>query len=126
MTSRMMIRFALLACAGLWSAGCASVQSSNLPDLERAKRQIEITNNNWATAAVYAVRGTARARIGTVETGRTALLRMPWNPVDEDVQLLIHLIGGGGDYLSPVMPRLPGRIAMSVENQLSLSSLTVR
>ena len=127
MTSYLAIRRALLAGLAWITAGCASVNSSTVPVDNLEERQIEVSNYNWSTAAVYAVRGGMRTRIGTVETGRTALLRMPWSRMDAEVYVMVHLIGGGGDYVSPPVPQISeGRVALSVENSLSLSFLTVR
>jgi hypothetical protein len=126
MTSTLRIRCAVVALAGLAVADCASFQSSSGAPVAREGTRVEISNNNWATAAVYAVRGGMRSRIGTVETGQTALLRLPWSTANEDVHVLVHLVGGG-DYVSPAVPGMSGgRISLTVQNQLPLSFLSVR
>ena len=124
--SALTIRCTLLAGLALAAANCATTPSSSVSSAWD-ETQIEITNNNWATAAVYAVRGGWRSRIGTVETGQTALLRLRGSASIEDVRVLIHPIGGGEDYLSPVLPRVAsGRIALTVENYIAMSFLSVR
>jgi hypothetical protein len=127
MTTTLAIRCALLAGLTLVSGNCATMNASTAPPDRLEERQIEVSNYNWSTAAVYAVRSGVRTRIGTVETGQTAVLRMPWSRMDAPLNVLVHLIGGGGDYVSPVVPQISdGRVALRVENSLSLSFLTVR
>ena len=120
------IRCAVLSLVLSALASCASVQSPGATTAGDEDRVIEVTNNNWQAAVVYAVHAGQRVRIGTVETGRTAVLRLPATGGDTDVSVFVHLLGGGS-YMSEVIPSYPGaRIVLNLQNRIAASYFTVR
>ncbi len=115
----------------LAAGACAHTGSSPntaSANIHARETTVRVTNNNWSTMAVYVVRLGMRTRIGTVESMRTEVLRVPRPLVSAagDIRLLADPIGSTNRYLTPIIQVSPGqRIDFKVENQLTLSSVSV-
>jgi hypothetical protein len=72
--------------------------------------RLVVTNNDFADQVIYAYYLGHRYRLGTVPGLSTAILYLrPQDiPPTNELQLLVHPIGGGQDYLSPVVTLMQG------------------
>jgi hypothetical protein len=62
---------------------------------------VSVRNDNLADADIYAIRFSARFRLGTVVSLSEAEFRVPITMLEDGrIQLFVHLIGGGGNYTS--------------------------
>jgi hypothetical protein len=89
---------------------------------------VVVTNHNWATIDVYAVRPGMSIRLGTVETGNSASFRMPgeFETASGDVYLLVDPIGSTRGYVTDRIVFSPGQvIALSVENAINQTTVVV-
>lgn len=92
------VLFALtLACA-------PATQRAGDPPSPTTEVQVSVRNDNLADAVVYAVRLDAQFRLGMVPSHTDGHFRVPVTMLDDNrIQLLVHLVGGSGDFLSEVM-----------------------
>jgi hypothetical protein len=90
--------------------------------------EVRVTNQNWQTVVVYAVSGGQRARLGMVETSRTATFQVPsryLSPAAE-LRLVAQAIGSSDAYTTEPVNVGPGqRVELVVENALGQSHVTV-
>jgi len=89
---------------------------------------VQVRNNNWLDARIYAVYAGTRYRLGTVSSFRTETFELPrvLVPNIQAVQLLTLPIGSRRGYLSPEIYAQPGDVlAFDVAASLNLSSLYV-
>lgn len=95
--------FRALACA-LLLAGCASApQPDSGPPVV-----VEVQNNNFQDATVWAIREGERQRLGVV-TGKTdAQFEIPWKP-NLSLRLDVRFLGGG-QCSTPTMLMDPGQL----------------
>lgn len=124
-----------LAVPGGACAPAASVDPASLPpELAPARTQgppptVRVTNNNWANMTVYAVRGTARLRLGLVNSMATEVFRLPASITSgaSGVRLLADPIGGSEQFLTPAVYVGRGEeVNLDIHNQLQVSSISVR
>ncbi len=123
----MALPLALLLSLGACASTGGKAASGALPH-PRPETTVLVTNNNWATVVVYAVREGSRTRLGTVTSMRTELLRFPRGsmPAGGSVRLMVDPIGSRISYTSPVVQVMPGQqIEFNIENQLAISSISV-
>ncbi len=93
----------------------------------KAHAALVVQNNNWLDAHVYLVRGSMRHSLGFMTALGEREFELPsWAILSgNDVQILVHLIGGGS-YLTPAVNAYPGDVVeLVVENNLALSSTVV-
>lgn len=90
--------------------------------------RVQVENNNWYQVVVKAVSGAgAEQRLGEVETTGTRTFVVPGSVSTMGVRFLIDPIGSEERYLSPeVTPRQGMLVNLRVENNLQLSTVTVR
>jgi hypothetical protein len=86
-----------------------------------------VTNNNWATAVVYAVTDGQTLRLGSVETGMSATLRLPAAiTASGRVNLRVYTLAASDFYESGPIFLAPGEtVELVVENMILLSNYYV-
>jgi len=112
----------------LWAQATDNAPTEN-PFAERKPHaELVVQNNNWLDAHVYLVRrGSMRTSLGFVTALGKREFELPsWATLlGNDVQILVHLIGGVS-YLTPVVNVYPGDVVeLVVQNNLALSSTAV-
>ncbi len=94
----------------------------------KAHAGLVVQNNNWLDAHVYLVRrGSTRTSLGFVTALGKREFELPsWATLPgDDVQILVHLIGGVS-YLTPAVNVYPGDVVeLVVQNNLALSTTVV-
>lgn len=117
-----------LALIGLSATAWASRSADGVDPGPDAQAHVEVTNNNWAHMAIYLVRGTTRARLGTVNSMTTRRFALPGTVTpDDQIRLAASPIGSRKIYNSPpIMVHRGGAIDWRVENHLALSNYEVR
>ena len=109
------------------SGACAT--SGSRPNAGRLPSSYAVTvvNDNWLDAVVYAVRGSARVRLGVVGGLGTTNLRIPATLItDGTFRMLVDPIGSTRTYTSDSIVVTPGqRIELTVSSNLSMSSFAV-
>ncbi len=110
---------------------CSSVGSSPrngpLPPA-RETTSVNVSNRNWSDVVVYAVRSGTRHRLGTVTTNQIRRFTLPreMEVPGGDLRLLADPVGGSERFESGTIHVVPGQtIELSLENQLSISSVAV-
>ena len=73
---------------------CAAARESSQRGVGNdARIPVEITNDNWLAIAVYAVEAGVPFRIGTVDSFRTEVIRLPWSTRPADSRFVRTAIG---------------------------------
>jgi len=85
-----------------------------------------VQNYSWSDVHLYLVRGSRRTSLGFMTALGKREFKLPsWATSGRDVQILVHLIGGG-PYLVPAFFVDPGDVAeLVVRNNIALSSTVV-
>lgn len=117
----------------LAGAGCAPAASSGYspagPYPESAPAPtVRVTNHNWATMNVYAMRGSSRYRLGMVTSMSTAVFRIPTTVMGGQgrVELLADPIGSTRTFTAPVVYVHAGdQVQFDIQNHLPISSVSV-
>jgi hypothetical protein len=88
---------------------------------------VTVKNSNWMDVDVFAVRGTARSRVGSVTGLSTATFRVPVDYApDGSLQLLVDPIGSDATYLTEKIAVNPGqRVELTVTSVLRMSTFSV-
>jgi hypothetical protein len=118
MQRRIHLAATLAACAVLSSVACgrsthqSTVVSETSPN---APVSVQVTNHNPQDVDVFAVDGDQRWRLGTVTTSQTATFQLPSTAAraGSDLRLVVHPIGGGGEYTT-------GRVTVSPGDEVEL------
>jgi hypothetical protein len=132
---------------GACAAGSSSSSALRVPDGPRALRladgadagrnasrsgeaptMLKVTNYNWMDVVVYAVRGTARTRLGQVSSMNSATFRVPVGMVGgmSGVRLMVDPIGSTEGYQTENLNLHAGQLVeFNVQNALRLSSVMV-
>jgi len=86
-----------------------------------------VNNSNYLDVDVFAVRGTSRARVGSVTGMSSATFRVPTHfTPDGNLQLLVDPIGSNATYLTDKIAVSPGQhIELTVTAILRMSSYAV-
>ena len=90
---------------------------------------LQITNDHPQDVDVFLVDGGTRYRIGMLSTAQTRLFPLPRSTVvtGRQLRLLVHPIGGGGDYLSEEFTVDPGQeVRLGIRASLPQSSFSIR
>ena len=82
--------FAAFACAGGSGTG---VPTSSVRPMEKEKVSVEVQNQNFYQATVYAYRAGNRARLGVVESQSTRSFEFMW--ITGDLRFLIDFFANG-------------------------------
>ena len=111
----------------LWAQATDNTPTENVVAERKPHAELVVQNNNWLDAHVYLVRGSVRTSLGFMTTFQEREFELPsWATLSgNDVQILVHLIGGVS-YLTPVINVYPGDVVeLVVQNNLALSSTVV-
>src|SRR5262245_12160806 len=109
--NRTLISGLAVALAAL-TAACG--RSTSQSDFEQTPRNspvtLTVTNNHMQDITVFVLAGADRMRMGTITTGQTETFTVPSVAVrsGSDFQMLVHPIGGGGDYATDRVTVSPG------------------
>ena len=124
---------AALAVVTPTSGWALSVPTAPAPDSaatanRKKQSMVQVENNNWLDVHVYMVQDGEPISLGVVGGPGKERLHVPAMALTpgSQVQILILPIGGLQDYLSPPLMVNPGdTLDVTVENDISLSSVTV-
>lgn len=122
-------RHLLTVAAALIAAGCGGGSSQNPfragTSGVRIAPRVEVTNNNWLDAVVYATRLGSRVRIGEVTSMSQRTLKIPpgFTGADGSVGLQVTLIGSDENFLTGEMRVAADEmIVLDIRNQITTSS----
>ncbi|MBI4539968.1 MAG: hypothetical protein HY704_10725 [Gemmatimonadetes bacterium] len=104
-------------------AGCIGRRESALSGSGRRGEQVtvEVENQNFYDATIYAIGDGSRSRLGTVVGNTKQNFRLPWIP--RDIRFEIRL-QAGGTYTTHSLPVNPGdQLQLVVTPDLQLSSV---
>jgi len=108
------------------SHGTRAVNEINMSSREPVT--VQVTNSHVQDVNVFAVNGGERLRLGLVTTGQTQNFQVPtsFTHGGTDLQILVHPVGGGGDYLSGKLMVSPGEeVNLNVAPVINQSSYSV-
>ena len=111
----------------LWAQATDNAPTENAVAERTARVELVVQNNNWLDAHVYLVQGSRRTSLGLMTAlGRREFELPSWATLPgNDIQILVHLIGGVS-YLTPVANVYPGDVVeLVVHNNLALSNAAV-
>ena len=111
----------------LWAQATDNAPTENAVAERKPHAELVVQNNNWLDAHVYLVRGGMRTSLGFMTTFQEREFELPsWATLSgNDVQILVHLIGGVS-FLTPVVNVYPGDVVeLVVQNNLALNSTVV-
>ncbi len=94
----------------------------------RSDPTLRVTNNNWSTMTVYAIRGGTRFRLGQVPSMGSAVFRLPSTLTagTGGLRFLADPIGGSETFLSQNIYVNGGeQVALDIQNQLQISSVSI-
>ena len=94
----------------------------------RSPVTMEVTNSHQQDVDVFVTDGDTRWRMGTVATGQTLTFTVPSTAVHtgNGLHVLVHPIGGGGDYSSDRIPASPGdEVQLRVAPVIAQTSFSV-
>jgi hypothetical protein len=117
---------AAVAALTIDAAACATNHASGTAS-PRDVMIVTVNNSNYMDLDVFAVRGRARARVGSVTGLSTATFRVPaeYAP-DGNLQLLIDPIGSNTTYTTETISVNPGQhVELTVAPVLRMSSFSV-
>lgn len=88
------------------------------PDEEPVPREItlQVDNQNFHDATLYAIRGGERRRIGNVSGLKTGQFSFVWT--DLDLRVEIHLLSVGSYFTSPIMIEPGDEVKLTVQPNL--------
>lgn len=88
---------------------------------------VSVQNNNWRDVTIYAVQNGRRVRLGTVSSHERAVLTLPAAFGGAgSLRLLLDPIGGNAYLTEPIALRPGDMLDLVIENNLRLSSWSVR
>jgi hypothetical protein len=117
--------------AAVISSACAT---NRVPDQQMLEDgtlapSVTVRNDNWLDVVIYAVRGSARFRVGTVGGSSTQTFRLPAQAMSggSEVQILADPIGATRGYITDPVVLGPGqRLELQVGSPISISTFAVR
>ena len=108
----------------LWAQATDNAPTENAIAEREPHAELVVQNNNWLDAHLYVVRGGMKTSLGfmTALAKRKFELRSRIVPPGDDVQILVHLIGGGS-FLTTAIDVYPGDVVdLVIQNNLALGS----
>src|SRR5262245_24826278 len=100
--------FAAFAGLMIGTGACAAHPGTGAPAPERVA--VTVKNSNWMDMDVFAVRGTTRARVGSVTGLTTATFRVPANFAPDGIlQFMVDPVGSDGTYVTDKIVVSPGQ-----------------
>ena len=104
--------FAAFACAGGSGTG---VPTSSVRPMEKEKVSVEVQNQNFYQATVYAYRLGSRTRLGIVESQGTRSFDLVWTT--GDLRFLVDFLAGGCILTQPMAVDRGDDVLLVVEPQ---------
>ena len=111
----------------LWAQATDNAPTESAVAERKPHAELVVQNNNWLDAHVYLMRGSMRTSLGFITALGKREFELPsWATLPgNDVQILVHLIGGVS-YLTPAVNVDRGDVVeLVVQNNLALSSAVV-
>ena len=111
----------------LWAQATDKTPTENAVAERKPHAELVVQNNNWLDAHLYLVRGSVRTSLGFITALGKREFELPPSATlpGDDVQILVHLIGGVS-YVTPVVNVNPGDVVeLVLQNNLALSSTMV-
>jgi hypothetical protein len=124
------IRSVLVAVATAAALG-ACAPATEQAELGRPESQttLLVENNNWSDMVIYLVRGSSRARLGSVTSMGTAKFRITDAMAGGgygELRIQADPIGSDRTYTSPVINIVPGsQVELRLQNNIQISSFSV-
>ena len=108
----------------LWAQATDSAPTSSSAAEREPHAQLVVQNNNWLDAHLYVVRGGVRTSLGFINALRTRAFEFPSSVAlaGDDVQILVHLIGGASFLTTPVDVYPGDVVELVIQNNLALGS----
>lgn len=116
------------ACAALALGACAPVTEQASLSSRESQATLLVKNNNWQEVVIYMLRGSSRARLGSVPSMGSARFRLAEMMINGtgDVRIMADPIGSPQTYTSPAINVVPGsEVELQVQNHISISSFAV-
>ena len=112
------------------SAACAthSSNAASNENLERPRARVTVVNRHWNPVRVYALRGHAQHRLGTVSSMSSDRFTLPEYLYKSNGHVILHVqpVGSSEGFTSGAIPCEPGaRIEWRIHNILRYSSAMV-
>ncbi len=104
------LALAILAVAASGCSSRSSVKHSNDPAISRPAASLEVVNSHWNDVRVFAVRGSAKHRLGVVTSMGSGRFKLPeyLYKVSGHVTLRVEPIGSNEAFESMPIPAEPG------------------
>ena len=118
----------LVAAATVFGCSHGTRQARTTDLSNREPITVQVTNSHVQDVDVFARDGSERLRLGLVTTGQTQTFTIPptFTRGGADLQIEVHPVGGGGDYLSGRLMVSPGQaINLNVAPVINQSSYSV-
>ncbi|MQA90302.1 MAG: hypothetical protein GEU90_08705 [Gemmatimonas sp.] len=117
---------AQLAFAGCWPFGQEEEPAG--PGPAEGPPLVEVTNMHWAPVNIYAIHSGTSLRLGTLTTNQTERFELPSRlEMGGDVRFIVDPVGATYRYTSDAVFAQSGLvIVLRVENNLNLSSISIR
>ena len=118
--------FAALAGLMIGAGACATHHDSSAAQPPE-RVAVTVKNTNWMDMDVFAVRGTTRARVGSVTGLTTATFRVPANFAPDGIlQFMVDPIGSDATYVTDKIVVSPGqRVELTIGSVLRMSTFAV-
>lgn len=116
------------AIAALALGACAPVTEQAASHARESQATLLVKNNNWQEVVIYMLRGSSRARLGSVPSMGSARFRLEETMINGtgDVRIMADPVGSARSYTSPAINVIPGsEVELQVQNHISISSFAV-
>lgn len=132
MSSRFRTLAIALALASL-ATGCAMLRphhEENEAPADETESQdvgVHVANHNWSDIVVFAIRGSARVRLGDVTTGNEADFVLPRSMVNGgQITITLHPIGGPRDFnTGPILVQPGQMIDLRIEASINQTNWSI-
>ena len=132
MKTSILIAAALVSSAVLSGACGQTARQSSITSVPAAANNspitVQVTNEHPQDIDVFVMQGGERLRLGTVTTAETQQFTVPETATHGtgSLRLLVHPVGGGGNYSTGPVTVTPGdQVMLSVAPSLDQTSLSV-
>ena len=108
----------------LWAQATDNAPIENAIAEREPHAELVVQNNNWLDAHLYVVRGGTKTSLGFMTALAKRKFELPSRivPPGDDVQILVHLIGGAS-FLTTAIDVYPGDVVdLVIQNNLGLGS----
>lgn len=121
-------RTLVVAVAASAMGACAPASEQARMGPAEAQTTLLVKNNNWQEVVIYMLRGTTRARLGSVSGMGSARFRIADTMISGtgDVRIMADPIGSQRTYTSPAIDVVPGaQVELQVQSTINISSFAV-